>query len=232
MPNLPEQNGVNLSERQRAGGEAPQLWSAWFDLTGAPRSEPRALTFASEAGYADIKLRALTGERVGVIAQEQGATTRIVELDFGLPTSVDCDGDGQPDEQAILRGLVADCNGNGIPDTCDIDAGLLKDRNRNRVADTCETSPATDCNGNGILDRDEILLGIAKDEDGDGHIDDCGGASSISVITIQSMEATRFYRAIGLHIRSEEVGQLEVEYQGALETAESLDGPWTLVDSP
>ncbi len=215
-----------------AGGEAPQLWSAWFDLTGAPRSEPRALTFASEAGYADIKLRALTGERVGVIAQEQGATTRIVELDFGLPTSVDCDGDGQPDEQAILRGLVADCNGNGIPDTCDIDAGLLKDRNRNRVADTCETSPATDCNGNGILDRDEILLGIAKDEDGDGHIDDCGGASSISVITIQSMEATRFYRAIGLHIRSEEVGQLEVEYQGALETAESLDGPWTLVDSP
>ena len=50
---------------------------------------------------------------------------------------IDCDGDGVPDDQAILSGLVPDCNATGIPDSCDIALGISLDINLDGIPDEC-----------------------------------------------------------------------------------------------
>jgi hypothetical protein len=63
-----------------------------------------------------------------------------IEGDFEW-VSIDCNGNGIPDDEDIITKESEDCNANGIPDECDIAA-----------------DPALDTNGNGILDSCECLV--------------------------------------------------------------------------
>jgi predicted outer membrane repeat protein len=90
-------------------------------------------------------------------------------IDIAGGGSVDCTGNGVPDE------CEPDCNGNSIADSCDIDSGFSEDCdglgwpddcepdcNNNSVADQCDiTGPSNDCNFNHVPDECEP----AGDED-------------------------------------------------------------------
>jgi hypothetical protein len=84
-------------------------------------------------------------------------------------TSLDCNGNGIPDEIDIATGTSRDCNGNGIPDECDIANGTSLDCNRNGIPDECEI----DCNGNGIPDECDIANGTSLDCNRNGIPDEC-----------------------------------------------------------
>jgi len=70
--------------------------------------------------------------------------------DIAAGTSLDCNGDNQPDE------CEADCDGNGVPDDCDIAADSGADCNTNGMVDQCELAAAHNCcafdHGAGCLD--------------------------------------------------------------------------------
>lgn len=85
--------------------------------------------------------------------------TTVFAIGLAFEVLVDCDGNGQADEQDIDLGVALDCDGNGIPDVCDIALGLLPD-----------------CNGNGIPDACDVDGGASADawpEGGDGVPDEC-----------------------------------------------------------
>jgi len=100
-------------------------------------------------------------------------------------TSVDCDGNGVPDECQdtstdcntngvwdacdISAGSSPDCNVNGVPDGCDIEAGTSADCNSDDVPDDCEF----DCNGNDIADECDIASANSADCNGTGVPDEC-----------------------------------------------------------
>ena len=62
--------------------------------------------------------------------------------DISGGSSVDCDGDGVPDECGFDPALP-DCNNDGIPDICESDC------NGDLIADPCQ--PSLDCDGDGVL---------------------------------------------------------------------------------
>ena len=118
-------------------------------------------------------------------------------LDITAGTSLDCTGNGIPDECEpdcnanaradscdIAEGISSDCTGNGIPDmcgddcngtgladSCEILAGTSEDCNDDGIPDECE--PTEDCNGNSLRDTCEIADGVTADDNGNGLPDDC-----------------------------------------------------------
>jgi hypothetical protein len=64
-----------------------------------------------------------------------------------------------------------DCNGNGIPDDQDIVGGTSEDCNENLVPDECEAP--SDCNDNGVHDGCDIRDGYSYDANGNGIPDEC-----------------------------------------------------------
>jgi formylglycine-generating enzyme required for sulfatase activity len=75
-----------------------------------------------------------------------------------LPSSSDCNLNGQLDSCELADGTAFDCNGNGVLDACDVAAGL-----------------GTDCNGNGALDSCDIASETSSDLNGNGIPDECAG---------------------------------------------------------
>ena len=54
-----------------------------------------------------------------------------------------------------------DCNGNGVPDDCDISNGSSSDDNGNGIPDECENTCDGDYNGDGTTDVGDLLIVIA-----------------------------------------------------------------------
>ncbi len=65
-----------------------------------------------------------------------------------------------------------DCNGNGVPDECDINSTTSNDCDLNNVPDECEL-PYIDCNTNSIPDTCDIFDGTSVDIDADRIPDEC-----------------------------------------------------------
>lgn len=86
----------------------------------------------------------------------------------------DCNGNGIPDGEDLVAGVVGDCNGNGIPDSCEIAFKLATDHDGDGAPDDCQP----DCNDNGVPDAFEIATGEAADCDGNGVPDTCGSMFS------------------------------------------------------
>ena len=86
---------------------------------------------------------------------------------------------------------------------------------------------------NRILDSDEIFLGLAADENGNGILDECEGDPlpvREFVIIISREDMSGFYRADTIRTLFSSPFLIVLEYQGQLEEAESVDGPWTPVE--
>ncbi|NOX57623.1 MAG: S8 family serine peptidase [Planctomycetes bacterium] len=79
--------------------------------------------------------------------------------------SLDCDGDGVPDECQAQD----DCNSNGVQDICDIAIGTSDDCSANGVPDECEA----DCNANGVADSCDIVGATSTDCNGNTFPDEC-----------------------------------------------------------
>jgi hypothetical protein len=127
-------------------------------------------------------------------------------------------------------GQVSDCNKNGIPDLCDIREGRSLDRDHNGTPDDCEAAPPDDCNRNGVSDKYELALGIG-DVNQNGVPDDCEtGGLTVRSVPLPTDVPQRYYRARGLEIRAREPNALQLQFQGALEQADRLDGPWMPVN--
>ena len=99
-------------------------------------------------------------------------------LDLSSGASVDCDGDGLPDE----CDTSTDCDGDGLHDSCAIEQGLVPDCDLDGIPDGCDVTLGIgfDCDGDGILDSCEIAAGTQIDCDGDGNPDPCQLASDPS----------------------------------------------------
>jgi predicted outer membrane repeat protein len=85
------------------------------------------------------------------------------DIDITNGTSIDCSGNGTPDE------CEADCNGNGLADSCDILNASSEDCTSNGIPDECEA----DCNANGQADSCDLFFGLDSDCDLDGVPDGC-----------------------------------------------------------
>lgn len=72
----------------------------------------------------------------------------------GCGMSVDCNGNGAPDECEVNR----DCNHNQVPDDCDLASGTSPDCDTNSRPDECDPD----------FDGDESIDGCDEDIDGDG----------------------------------------------------------------
>jgi hypothetical protein len=83
--------------------------------------------------------------------------------DIDAGTSLDCNGNGRPDE------CENDCNENGVADGCDINEGTSDDCNTNGIPDECEY----DCNANGIPDDCDAAAGTSADCNANGIPDEC-----------------------------------------------------------
>lgn len=84
-------------------------------------------------------------------------------VDIANKTSMDCTGNGIPDE------CESDCNANGSADSCDILLGTSSDCTENEIPDECES----DCNGNFVADVCEILSGTVDDANENDIPDSC-----------------------------------------------------------
>lgn len=78
-------------------------------------------------------------------------------FDIGGGGSLDCNLDGVPDE-CQTKNPDRDCNGNGTPDWCDISRGVSADDNGNGIPDECECEG--DLNGDGTVNVDDIIIVI------------------------------------------------------------------------
>ena len=67
---------------------------------------------------------------------------------------IDCNGNGLSDLDDIANGVSLDCDGDGIPDEC----GVFVDCNFNGLSDSCDIADGfeLDCNGNGIPDECDV----------------------------------------------------------------------------
>ena len=86
--------------------------------------------------------------------------------DIANGTSLDCNGNGFPDE------CEQDCNGNGQADACDLADRTSLDCNGNLIPDECE-EPQLDCNDNGVADGCDLADGTGNDCNGNGVLDEC-----------------------------------------------------------
>ena len=84
---------------------------------------------------------------------------------------VDCDENGNCDDEEITADPSLDCNENQILDVCEIADGQLQDCNGNLIPDYCELW--TDCNGNGEFDACDIESGVEQDCNANGIPDWC-----------------------------------------------------------
>ncbi|MBI4664035.1 MAG: carboxypeptidase regulatory-like domain-containing protein [Verrucomicrobia bacterium] len=211
------------------GGEKTSLWYAFVDSRGTLRLPPTEATLDTAGRFKDLHLRPLEGHRAAIIAQYATATnTTVRELVVGMPSAGDCDGDGISDAAELAAGSAQDCNRNGVPDNCDITQGTSQDRNHNGIPDECEAPPADDCNRNGISDRYELALGIG-DLNGNGVLDDCEAGAQTKVVPLPKDVSARYYRATRLSIKSRTADALELQYEGTLEQADTVAGPWSRV---
>ena len=214
------------------GADEAAVLTAWVDGNGGLISGPTPITHEPVGEFRSIQLQPHAsgiGHLVATYANEGSQSIR--EYTVSIPTGDDCDGDGINDILAITEGLVADCNGNGIPDHCDIQLGISRDLNDDMQPDECDPFGSGDCNMNGILDADEIALGFVDDLDGNGIPDECDGpviTPTIRAITIEATEATRFYRGRNLIILGEDPTTMLIQVEGILETAPTVNGPWTV----
>lgn len=112
-----------------------------------------------------------------------GTITQQGAAHFFNVSSVDCNGNGYPDECDVANGLSLDCNGNGLPDDCDIANGVAQDCNMNGIPDSCDVASgfSTDCNLNGIPDECDLSSGASQDCNANGLIDECDLANGFSI---------------------------------------------------
>ena len=122
------------------------------------------------------------GDYVVRIGGWQGATGNYV-LSSSFSNEIDCNGNGQPDDEDIAGGVSEDCNGSMIPDECEIDD--TTDCDGNAVLDVCETLP--DCDDDGVSDC-EAIAGGAQDCDANGIPDSCDSAGGTAVLTELSVD--------------------------------------------
>jgi len=96
----------------------------------------------------------------------------------GVPDECDpdCNANGQPDDCDIAGGISADCDGNGVPDECDL-GGSGADCNANGILDGCDIANGTssDCNANGRPDECDLAAGTSDDCNANGTPDECDG---------------------------------------------------------
>ena len=98
----------------------------------------------------------------------------------------------------------------------------------NLIPDDCEPALADDCNRNGLSDVTEIALGLG-DLDGNGLLDACEIALQTKTVPLDRLIPGKYYRAPSLRIVSPLADSLELEYEGTLEQAAQVQGPWTPV---
>ena len=211
------------------GGDKTSLWYAFVDSLGATRFPATEATVDSAGRFKSLHVRPLDGFRAAIVAQySAGTNVTVREFVVGLPSAGDCDSNGISDADEIASGLAQDCNRNGIPDHCEIANLKTADRNHNGIPDECEPPPPGDCNRNGIADRYEISLGIG-DANKNGVLDECEAGARTKVIPLPKDVPTRYYRATGIIIKSRSADSLELQYEGNLEQADSVAGPWRIV---
>ncbi len=214
------------------GADEAAVLTAWVNENGELISGPTPITHEASGEFRSIQLQPHAsgiGHLVATYANDESQSIR--EYMVSIPSGDDCDGDGINDILAITEGLVADCNGNGIPDRCDIQSGFSNDLNGDMKPDECDPFGSGDCNMNGILDADEIALGFVDDLDGNGIPDECDGpvvGPSIRTLSIVATEAARFYRGRNLIILGEDPTTILIQVEGPLETAPTVNGPWTI----
>jgi hypothetical protein len=97
----------------------------------------------------------------------------------------DCDFDGRSDACEIAAGEVPDCDGNGVPDTCEVPGVSAADCDGNGVFDYCQ--PEIDCNRDGIGEACQELY----DGDRNGVPDDCEDRDISFQVTFQALEVVR-----------------------------------------
>ena len=155
--------------------------------------DPRDPVAAAERNAPD---RINNVEQVVVDAPQPG-TWRVEVAGYRIPLSeqafaicfshaltVDCDGDGTPDDEQIAdapaldcgnNGILdvceSDCDGDGVVDTCALAEGDSRDCDRNGIPDDCE--PLNDCNGNGVHDACDIADLFSGDCDENQVPDEC-----------------------------------------------------------
>ena len=214
------------------GADEAAVLTAWVNENGELISGPTPITHEASGEFRSIQLQPHAsgiGHLVTTYANDESQSIR--EYLVSIPSGEDCDGDGVNDILAITEGLVADCNGNGIPDRCDIQSGFSNDLNGDMKPDECDPFGSGDCNMNGIHDADEIALGFVDDLDGNGIPDECDGpvvGPSIRTLSIEATEAARFYRGRNLIILGDDPTTILIQVEGILETAPTVDGPWTI----
>ena len=101
--------------------------------------------------------------------------------DIAAGTSVDCNGNGVPDE------CEPDCNDNNVVDDCDVDPNdpdgdgwVSPDCNENDVPDECEPGGNENCNNNDAPDLCDIYSGTSADCNGNYVPDECDIAEATS----------------------------------------------------
>ncbi len=211
------------------GGDTTSLWHAFLDEHGAIRMDPTEVTLDTAGTFRSLQVRPLASGQAVIAARYSTLTSNSIrEFPVGLPTATDCDGDGVADAAEIASGSARDCNGNTVPDNCDIRRGTSQDRNRNGIPDECEAAAPDDCNRNGIADEFELAVGLS-DANGNGVLDDCESLAVVKKVALPQGVQTYFYRALKIGIRSVTVDSLELQYEGTLEQAERVTGPWSPV---
>lgn len=197
-----------------------------MDSLGATRFPATEATVDAAGRFKSLHVRPLDGFRAAILAQySAGTNTTVREFVIGLPSAGDCDGNGISNAAEIAAGLVQDCNRNGVPDRCEIASLKTADRNHNGIPDECEPPPPDDCNRNGIPDRYEISLGIG-DANKNGILDECEAGARTKVVPLPKDVSARYYRAMRIIIKSRSTDSLEFQYEGTLEQADSVTGPW------
>lgn len=212
-----------------SGGDNNSIYHTLLNASGTALAPVMQSIGSSSGVHSHLSARDAGSGRAVILARLTTATnTSLNEFSVGLPAASDCNGNGVSDAVEIASGAALDCNGNGVPDSCDLASGVLQDRNQDGFPDDCLPAVADDCNANGLSDAYEISLGIG-DFDGNGRLDACEGSIAIKSVPLDRTVRARFYRAPSLRLKSRTATALELEFQGALEQAEGLGGPWSPV---
>ena len=141
--------GVHLYLNQERGAFTPiphfEIWAfvlAVADLDGD--GIPQVIVH-------DVASEALTVLERASIPYSTDCNSSTVPDECELEAN-DCNGNGFIDSCDLASGRSIDCDGNGRPDECQLDC------NENGIPDVCELiSEAEDCNANGVPDRCDIF---------------------------------------------------------------------------